>query len=125
MNRLMLLDLMNEVYTETPSCSWEERYTYAEMLSGTNQLTMVHISKLVCLTTTSLKRREIEVKGKPRGGRFHPEAITTLRALAKQYSLDTRVSRQLVRIANQSCSLGVIAYYTGIPETRLRNVLGE
>lgn len=117
-----LLALMEEVYIECPSVPLEDRYTYAEMLARSGDLPMVHISKLVHLSVTSLKRHDIKVKGKPKGGKFHPEMISTLRALEKQYRLDSGVSRQLVRIARQSCSVGVIHNYTGISETKLRNI---
>ncbi len=126
-SRATRLSMMQEAYTEAPKLDYKARYTYAQMLADFGTIPMVHIAKCLGVSVTSLKRAEVVLRSagsKPPGGKFHPEALGALRALERQYTLNTDVSAPLVRIAKQSCSFGVISNYTGHSEAKLRKLLG-
>ena len=102
-------------------------YTYAQLLADMGTIPMVHIAKCLGVSVPSLKRAEVKLRSggsNPPGGKFHPDALGALRALERQYTLNTDVSAPLVRIAKQSCSFGVISNYTGHSEAKLRKLLG-
>lgn len=126
-SRATRLSMMQEAYTESPKLDYKERYTYAQMLGDLGTIPMVHIAKCLGVAVTSLKRADVVIRSggsKPPGGKFHPEALGALRALERQYTLNVDISAQLVRIAKQSCSFGVISNYTGHSEAKLRKLLG-
>lgn len=124
--RAMRLSLMDEAWKHCPEEGYDFKYEYARMIAERGGVATVHIAKCVGVTVTSLKRQNITPKGeKPVGGKFHPEAISTLRALERSYTLNKEPSLALLRIARRSCSFGVISTYTGYSETKLRNALGE
>lgn len=126
-SRATRLSVMQEAYIESPKLSYPERYQYAQILADFGTIPMVHIAKCLGLSVPSLKRADIELRdigSRPTGGKFHPESLGALRALERQYTLNTGVTAQLVRIAKQSCSFGVISNYTGHSETKLRKLLG-
>ena len=124
--RATRLSYMEDAWTWCANDSYNNKYEYASMLAQLGGIPLVHIAKCVGVTVTSLKRQNITPKGeKPVGGKFHPEAISTLRALERSYTLNKEPSLALLRIARRSCSFGVISTYTGYSETKLRNALGE
>ena len=117
---------MEEAWKYCPEESYETKYEYAAIIAQLGGVPLVHIAKCVGVTVTSLKRQNITPWGdKPLGGKFHPEAISTLRALERSYTLNEDPSLPLLRIARRSCSYGVISNYTGYSETKLRKALGE
>lgn len=127
-SRATRLSMMQEAYTESPKLDYKSRYTYAQMLGDFGTIPMVHIAKCLGVSVTSLKRAEVVLRSagsKPPGGKFHPEALGTLRALERSYTLNEDPSLPLLRIARRSCSYGVISNYTGYSETKLRKALGE
>lgn len=128
--RAMRLSLMEEAWKHCPEEGYDFKYEYARMIAEQGGIPLVHIAKCVGVTVTSLKRQNITLVvhlsgDKPVGGKFHPEAISTLRALERSYTLNKEPSLALLRIARRSCSFGVISTYTGYSETKLRNALGE
>ena len=126
-NRATRLMMMQEAYEESPDLDYNERYTYAQLLADLGTIPMVHIAKCLGVSVPSLKRAEVKLRSggsNPPGGKFHPDSLGALRALERQYTLNTDVSAPLVRIAKQSCSFGVISNYTGHSEAKLRKLLG-
>lgn len=124
--RAMRLVLMDEAWKRCPELDYDLKYEYASILAEQGGIPLVHIAKCVGVTVTSLKRQNITPLGdKPVGGKFHPEAISTLQALERSYTLNEDPSLPLLRIARRSCSYGVISNYTGYSETKLRKALGE
>lgn len=124
--RATRLSYMEDAWTWCANDSYNNKYEYASMLAQLGGIPLVHIAKCVGATVTSLKRHYIKPWGdKPVGGKFHPEAISTLQALERSYTLNEDPSLPLLRIARRSCSYGVISNYTGYSETKLRKALGE
>lgn len=124
--RAARLSYMEDAWTWSANDSYNNKYEYASMLAEQGGIPLVHIAKCVGVTVTALKRQNITPLGdKPVGGKFHPEAISTLRALERSYTLNEDPSLPLLRIARRSCSYGVISNYTGYSETKLRKALGE
>lgn len=100
------------------------RLGHVKELSYYDLFSVTQLAK-ISRTDTKTIRKHMNVAPIP-GGRFHPEALSTLQILEEQVSLEAEVSRPLIRLCVQSgCSGTTIGRLIGLSYGKIYRMMEE
>lgn len=111
------LEYANRAWQLSLQASRNEKMSLAEKLHGYEMFSLNQMSKIVRLSPVTLSR---VMRPNAGGGRFQPEALSTLMVLRRMYLLRDQPPLRLVMVAlNTGTSLNCIAKLTGFPYSSL------